>query len=87
MSASWGTNGIPDPYNQVNLLFDTNSYGAQGNVRPGILEAVAQARRETDLVVVAAHWGVEYEFYPRDTQTIAAQRLAEAGVDIILGAQ
>ena len=87
ISASWGTNGIPDPYNQVNLLFDTNSYGAQGNVRPGILEAVAQARRETDLVVVAAHWGVEYEFYPRDTQTIAAQRLAEAGADIILGAQ
>lgn len=87
VSASWGTNGIPDPYNQVNLLFDTNSYGAQGTVRPEILAAVAQAKRETDLVVVAAHWGVEYQFYPNDTQTQAAQKLAEAGADIILGAQ
>lgn len=87
VSATWGTNGIPDPYNQVNLLFDTNAYGAQGNVRAGILEAVAQAKRETDLVVVAAHWGVEYQFYPRPNEIIAAQQLAEAGADIILGAQ
>ncbi|MBC8161418.1 MAG: CapA family protein [Roseiflexaceae bacterium] len=87
LSASWGTNGIPDPFNQVNLLFETNSYGADSSVRPGILENIAQAKRENDLVVVAAHWGVEYEFYPRATQTAAARRLAEAGADIILGAQ
>jgi poly-gamma-glutamate capsule biosynthesis protein CapA/YwtB (metallophosphatase superfamily) len=87
LSATWGTNGIADPYNQVNLLYENTSYGSQGGVRQSILEAVAQAAAETDLVVVAAHWGYEYQFYPNESQTEAARRLAEAGADIILGAQ
>ncbi|HEU5090288.1 MAG TPA: CapA family protein, partial [Roseiflexaceae bacterium] len=57
ISASWGTNGIPDPYDQVNLLWQSNEYGQQGGVRQSVLDAVAQARRETEFVVVAAHWG------------------------------
>jgi len=87
VSATWGTNGIPDPYGQVNLLYQSSDYGSQGGVRQEILDAVAQAATATDLVVVAAHWGYEYEFYPRDTQVEAARQLAEAGADVILGAQ
>jgi hypothetical protein len=87
ISATWGTNGIPDPHGQVNLLWHSNSYGSQGGVRQSVLDAVAQASRETDLVVVAAHWGAEYQFYPQPYQVEGAQRLAEAGADIILGAQ
>lgn len=87
ISATWGTNGIADPYNQVNLLYESNSYGSQGGVRASVLEAIAQADRETELVVVAAHFGYEYQFYPDQSQIDAARRMAEAGADVILGAQ
>lgn len=87
VSATWGTNGLPDPHGQVNLLYESSEYGRQGGVRQGVLDAVAQARRETDLVLVAAHWGVEYQFYPQASQVEAARQLADAGADIILGAQ
>jgi len=87
ISATWGTNGIPDPFGQVNLLWHSDSYGGQGGVRQSVLDAVAQADRETDLVVVAAHWGEEYQFYPQPYQEEGARRLAEAGADVILGAQ
>lgn len=62
-------------------------YGQQGDVRPEVLAAIAQARRETDLVIVAAHWGYEYQFYPDSSQIEGARRMAEAGADVILGAQ
>lgn len=87
LSATWGTNGIPDPYGQVSLLWESNDYGSQGGVRRGVLDAVAQARREADIVIVAAHWGEEYQFYPQPYQVEGARRLAEAGADVILGAQ
>ncbi len=87
VSATWGTNGIPDPYGQVNLLYESSEYGQQGGVRASVLEAIAQADRDNDLVMVAAHFGYEYQFYPDQSQIDAAQRMAEAGADIILGAQ
>lgn len=87
LSFTWGTNGLPDPYNQVNLLWASNVYGQQGDVRPEVLAAIAQARRETDLVIVAAHWGYEYQFYPDSSQIEGARRMAEAGADVILGTQ
>jgi hypothetical protein len=87
LSFSWGTNGIPDPYQQVNLLWESSEYGQQGGVRQSALDAIAQARRESDLVVVAAHWGYEYQFYPDAVQIEGARRMAAAGADIILGAQ
>ncbi len=87
LSFTWGTNGLSDPYNQVNLLWASNVYGQQGDVRPEVLAAIAQARHETDLVIVAAHWGYEYQFYPDSSQIEGARRMAEAGADVILGAQ
>lgn len=87
VSATWGTNGIPDPYNQVNLLYESSEYGQQGGVRAAVLEQIAAADRANDLVMVAAHFGYEYQFYPDQSQIDAARRMAEAGADIILGAQ
>ncbi len=87
LSFTWGTNGIPDPFGQVNLLWESNEYGQQGNIRQSVLDAIAQAQRETDLVIVAAHWGYEYQFYPDASQIAAAQQMAAAGADLILGAQ
>jgi poly-gamma-glutamate capsule biosynthesis protein CapA/YwtB (metallophosphatase superfamily) len=87
LSFTWGTNGIPDPHNQVNLLWQSNSYGAQGGIRQSVLDAIAQARQETDIVVVAPHWGYEYQFYPDQSQVDGAHAMAAAGADVILGAQ
>lgn len=87
LSFTWGTNGMPDAHNQVNLLWQSNEYGQQGSVRQQVLDTVAQARRAADIVVVAAHWGYEYQFFPDDAQIVGAQALAAAGADIILGAQ
>ncbi|MBC8077623.1 MAG: CapA family protein, partial [Chloroflexales bacterium] len=89
VSASWGTNGNADPFGQVNLLYNNGSeYGQQGGgVLQGVLDAVAQARAAADVVVVAAHWGYEYQFYPDASQAEAARQLAAAGADVILGAQ
>ncbi len=87
LSFTWGTNGIPDPHAQVNLLWESDSYGQQGTVRQSALDAVARARREADFVVVAAHWGLEYKSYPAGWQVEGARQLAAAGADVILGAQ
>ncbi|RRR73810.1 MAG: CapA family protein [Candidatus Viridilinea halotolerans] len=87
IAATWGTNDIPDPFKQVNLLYASNRYGEQGSVREEILAAVRQAQAATDLVVVAAHWGFEYQSDPDASQREAAQQLAAAGADVILGAQ
>jgi poly-gamma-glutamate capsule biosynthesis protein CapA/YwtB (metallophosphatase superfamily) len=87
LSFSWGTNGIPDPLNQVNLLWQSNEYGAQGGIRQDVLEAITQARREADFVIVAAHWGYEYQLYPDASQIEGARQMAAAGADVILGAQ
>jgi hypothetical protein len=87
LSFSWGTNGIPDPFNQVNLLWQSNDYGAQGGIRQSVLDAIGQARREADFVIVAAHWGYEYQFMPDASQIEGARQMAAAGADVILGAQ
>jgi poly-gamma-glutamate capsule biosynthesis protein CapA/YwtB (metallophosphatase superfamily) len=87
LSATWGTNGINDPNNQVNLLYTTNNYGQAGEVSPTFLENIAKARRETDIVIVAAHFGFEYNLYPHPSQIEASKKMAAAGADVILGAQ
>ena len=80
ISATYGTNGAPDSYDQVNFLWNTGD-----TVRQTLLNQIAQAHTETDLVVVAAHWGVEYQFTPNAQQVAGAQELADAGADIIFG--
>jgi Bacterial capsule synthesis protein PGA_cap len=80
ISVTYSTNGIPDPYNQVNMLWDNF-----GQVRQEILAAVKLAKQERDLVVAAVHWGNEYETEASEQQKRGAKALAEAGVDILLG--
>jgi poly-gamma-glutamate capsule biosynthesis protein CapA/YwtB (metallophosphatase superfamily) len=50
------------------------------------LEAVQAARAEADVVVVLAHWGVEYAAAPSARQRAWAARLVAAGADLVLGA-
>ena len=48
-------------------------------------EAVKEARKEADFVLVSLHWGVEYTAKPRDSEIELAHRLFEAGADVVLG--
>lgn len=50
-----------------------------------LLDAVATARKSADTVVVYLHWGVEGQSCPTGDQTGLADRLADAGADIVVG--
>lgn len=47
--------------------------------------AVASARQKADIVVVLLHAGVEYDLSASLTQENAAQNLAQAGADLVIG--
>lgn len=51
------------------------------------IEAQVRACRQAgcDLVVVALHWGLEFELYPHPDQLRWARRFADAGADLIIG--
>ena len=47
---------------------------------------IASAREQNaDLIVLHAHWGWEFEMYPHTNIVSVAHRLAEMGVDVIVG--
>ena len=46
---------------------------------------VRAAREAVDFVIVSIHWGLENTHTPTDEQKYLAQRIADAGADVILG--
>ncbi|WP_096154521.1 MULTISPECIES: CapA family protein [Bacillus] len=77
LSYTYGTNGIPIPNGKeylVNLID-----------KEVIKKDVAHAKQNSDVVVVAMHWGVEYILYPNKEQEELANFLAGIGVDIVIG--
>lgn len=50
-----------------------------------LLQAVIDASEKTGLVIVSIHWGNEYQTGPDERQQMLAQRLADAGADVIWG--
>lgn len=79
LSWTYGCNGIVAPAGEEYLV----------NVYPGredeMLNQIRQADAESDVVIVAMHWGTEYTFDPTAEQQTLAQQLADAGADIIVG--
>ena len=79
LSYTYGTNGLgkseidKEPY-LVNL-YDEEV----------IKKDIAAVRDKVDVLIVAMHWGNEYQQNASDTQRNQAKFLAENGVDIILG--
>jgi len=69
------TNGIEDPYGAVARLWEQT-----------VLEQVAGAKANADMVVVFPHWGEENLLEPTDRQRYLAQLLLDAGVDVVIGA-
>lgn len=50
-----------------------------------VKKIIADLGNRTDLVIVNAHWGAEYEHVFNKTQQDLAHKLIEAGADIIIG--
>lgn len=77
LSYTYGTNGIPIPEGKeyfVNLID-----------REVIERDVKEAQENSDVVVVAMHWGDEYILYPNSEQEDLADFLADLNVDIVIG--
>ena len=77
LSYTYGTNGIAVPKGKEYLV---NVYTDEM-----LLEDIAKARGEVDVLMVAMHWGEEYTHDPTAEQRRLAQLLADLGVDIIIG--
>ncbi len=50
-----------------------------------VLQTIADASRDNDVVVVSMHWGEEYVTQPNEEIIALAHAMIEAGADVILG--
>lgn len=77
LSYTYGTNGIPTPKGKPFLINRIDDSQMRTDVE--------QAKRLSDVIVVAIHWGNEYQRFPDVSQTSLAQKLADMGVHVIIG--
>ena len=77
LSYTYGTNGINIPSGKEYLVSVYSNELAKRDI-----EAL---RDKVDVLIVAMHWGVEYQLEPTATQKSQAEYLASLGVDIIIG--
>jgi poly-gamma-glutamate capsule biosynthesis protein CapA/YwtB (metallophosphatase superfamily) len=49
------------------------------------METITDVKKDADLVVVMAHWGVEREDKPQETHRTMARAFIDAGADLIIG--
>ncbi|MBP1964380.1 CapA family protein [Paenibacillus aceris] len=77
LSYSYGTNGIPHPKGKAYLINRIEVTQIENDVEI--------AKRISDVIVVAMHWGTEYESLPNENQKFLAQKLADLGVHIVIG--
>lgn len=92
LNYTYGTNGISVPSGKnylVNIWPVTGSNPdndeAYQNYKSQIKKDIDQVRDKVDVLIVAMHWGVEYESTPNAYQIDAAKYLESLGVDIIIG--
>jgi poly-gamma-glutamate synthesis protein (capsule biosynthesis protein) len=78
-SWTYGTNGILPPEGKE---YEVNVYPGR---EEEMLAQIRQADEISDVVIVAMHWGIEYQFNFNAEQQTLAQQLADAGADIIIG--
>ena len=77
LSYTYGLNGFNLPSGKSYLVNVFNKDIAQKDI-----EAL---RDKVDLLIVAMHWGVEYQLSPNETQKEQASWLASQGVDLVIG--
>ncbi|MCJ7841254.1 CapA family protein [Lederbergia sp. NSJ-179] len=77
LAYSYGTNGVPIPEGKDYLV---------SLIDPKQMEKdIKEAKEKADIVLLALHWGKEYEREPNQTQKQLAHQMMEAGADIIFG--
>ena len=85
LNYTYGTNGITVPSNKSYLV---NVWG-EGNFesyKKTIANDIAKVRDQVDIVMVAMHWGEEYQLGRTNSyQQNAAKYLSSLGVDVIIG--
>ena len=80
----------------IMVSFLTYTYGTNAHVREAsyqvnyfdpdlITDDIKRAQEISDFVVVASHWGTEYEMSPNDMQLEYAQLMADLEVDAVIG--
>ncbi|TCP28815.1 poly-gamma-glutamate synthesis protein (capsule biosynthesis protein) [Scopulibacillus darangshiensis] len=77
LAYTYGTNGIATPEGKDYLVNRINL--------PQMQKDIKQAKKVSHVVVVSLHFGTEYERVPNSRQKELVQKLADQGVDIILG--
>jgi poly-gamma-glutamate synthesis protein (capsule biosynthesis protein) len=50
-----------------------------------VLSDIKKIKKQVDKIIVSLHWGVDYSHYPTREQRVIAQKLVDAGVNIIMG--
>ena len=93
LNYTYGTNGIPVPNGKDYLVniwpvtglnpLNDNKYQEYKKI---VKEDIDRVRDKVDLLMVAMHWGVEYQDMPNKYQEDASEYLNSLGVDIIIGA-
>ena len=79
ISTTYGMNGLQPPAGEEYLV---DCYAGR---EQQVLDKIRNAKSQADVVIVAVHWGTEYQMYPSDDQQVFAQQMADAGADIIIG--
>ena len=92
LNYTYGTNGISVPSGKEYLV---NVWPVTGNnpdtdtlyqeYKSQVKKDIEQVRDQVDLLIVAMHWGVEYQAMPNRYQEDMASYLASLGVNIIIG--
>ena len=73
-------------YNQYNETEDdAHRYAIGGFDEAKIRRDVENAKEVSDIVIVSCHWGEEFDIEPNNFQRTYAKKLADLGVDIIIG--
>ena len=92
LNYTYGTNGISVPKDENYLvnIWPMNENNPEEdieyqNYKQQVLEDIKRVRDKVDVLLVAMHWGIEYQNMPNDYQKDAAKFLSDNGVDIIIG--
>lgn len=78
-SWTYGMNGLQTPKGKEYLV---NCYDGH---EEEMLQQIQEAKKQADVVLVAMHWGIEYQTTPSIEQRRLAKALADAGADVIIG--
>ncbi|OUB15108.1 capsular biosynthesis protein [Bacillus thuringiensis serovar yunnanensis] len=77
LNYTYGTNG--------NKIESNKSWAVNMIDKEAIKNDVKNAKKNSDIVIVMVHWGVEYNFAPTNEQKELAQYLTDLGVDVVIG--